>query len=70
MLDTGNSVTYLPTIVLGLVLNPILSLQASEGQMGSTSSGDSIRSNMTEPVSPQQQRRRGSLGRVSPQGRL
>jgi hypothetical protein len=37
--------------------------------MGSTSFGDAI-SDMTKPASPQQQKRCGSFGRVSPQGRL
>ena len=68
MLDTHNRLTYLPTIVLGFVLNPILSLQPSEGQMGSTSFGGATPANLTRPASPQQSR--GSLGRVSPQGRL
>jgi hypothetical protein len=35
----------------------------------STSFGGAI-SDMTKPVSPQQQKSRGSFGRVSPQGRL
>jgi hypothetical protein len=70
MLDRRSSVTYLPTVVLSLVLNPIPSLQPSEGQMGSTRFGGAIRSNMTGPASPQHKKRRGSLGRVSQQGSL
>ena len=70
MLDTRNGAPYLPTIALGLVLNPILSLQPSEGQMGSTSFGGAIRSYMTGLASPRHKKRRGSLGRVSPQGRI
>ena len=70
MLDTRNEPAYLPTMVLGLVLNPILCTQPSEGQMGSTSFGGASRSNVTRPASPQQKKRRGSLGRVSPQGRI
>jgi len=70
MLDTLNRLTYLPIIVLGLVLDPMLRLQPSEGQMGSTSFGGASRSNVTRPASPQQKKRRGSLGRVSPQGRI
>jgi hypothetical protein len=38
--------------------------------MGSTSFGGAIRSNMTWPASPQHEKRRGSFGRVSPQGDL
>jgi hypothetical protein len=68
MLDTGNGPAYLPTMALGLVLNAILSLQPSEGQMGSTSFGGATRSNVTRPASPQQKKRRGSLGRVGQQG--
>jgi hypothetical protein len=38
--------------------------------MGSTGFGDTDPANMTGLASPQQQERRGSLGRVSPQGRI
>jgi hypothetical protein len=58
--------TYVQALCRASVLDTMLA--TCEGQM-STSFGGAI-SDMTKPVSPQQQKRRGSLSRVSPQGRL
>ena len=67
MLDRRTGRAYVPSIVLGLA-RPILSFQPCEGQMGSTSFGGANPADVTRPASPQQNMRRGKLGRVSRQG--